>query len=231
MHSKTLAALIVAALLSLTLFTASSAMQDDGLLIVIPNHVTGQSRWAWEVDSDHPDALHFGMSITPHNNSYCPPGDTSKDVVYQIGMNASGNGATRTDPAFGAVTLNWESNWCNTAGVRMSEWQLRAIGEANVRAPGDTGRVRFIHTEFTPSTGYMVNRVYGDYLTFGQWGKANTAEVNAGRWRFNGSAGFWGSYGPSVKPTVDLATVDACTLARVLASYGMVTITGSCPVQ
>src|SRR3990167_3248380 len=167
---NTLIGTLTALLCALILFGAQvAALQDDSFIIRTENHTGNQSRWLLQAISDHPDALHFGLSISPFPNSFCPPGDVSKDVVYQLGMNATSNGAARVDPAFGAITINWESNWCNTAGVRMSEWQVRAIG--------DQGRVRFYHVEFTPATNWMSNRIFGDLITLGQWNVTNTIEI------------------------------------------------------
>lgn len=219
MNAKWTVSILLSLYAMMVLFSSVTAMQDDGLLINLPN---AQQAWALEVDSAHPDAPQFGLSVSAHPNSFCADGNLYKDVVYQLGMNISADNQRLLDAAQGGMSINWESDWCSSNTKRMTEWQVRYLTPA-----GTSGRL--YHTEVCYDGSCVSNRIFGKWVSIGEWNKNPVVTFQSGRAIYTGSFGAWGSYGPSSKPTLDLSSPTlACDVAQVLASYGMAQVTGEC---
>ena len=223
---QTVSVLLLALLATFITHTAASTLQDEGFIFTLPGFGSAPM-WVWEVDSAHPDAPHFGLGVSAHNNAYCGNGNPVKDVVYQMGMNADAGGNRVLDPRWAAVTLNWESHWCNTAGQPMSEWQVRYI------LPNGT-RGRFIHTELNHVTNKVTMQLAADSVSVMSPTGVQIIKIVPGRIELraptvaSGGVGMYGVTPPANRAVIDLSTVDACELALVLASYGMVSVTGTC---
>src|SRR3990167_2632783 len=171
---NTLIGTLTAIVCALILFGAQvAALQDDSFIIRTENHTGTQSRWLLQALSDHPDAPQWGLSVSAHPNSSCPDGNPEHDLVYQLGANAAANGTSVLDPRWAALTLNWESLWCNISGQRMSEFQIRAITPSGAR-------IRPLHIEVIHDTGKVNIAYQADWMSFGMPG-AQILSITPGR--------------------------------------------------